>query len=152
MAEGAWLTGADSSRGGSVGETTRMSVERAVLVAACAVSAGTHGALVRDHLTEGVGPGAGFLTATVLLIGLAVALTTGANRRLLLASVAVLAGLIVAYLFAVTTGLPFLHPDVETVDGLAVFTKSVEALGLLVALDLLRTTDLNLHSHERTPT
>ena len=63
-----------------------------------------------------------------------------------------MAGLIAAYLFAITTGLPLLHPEVETADGLAVFTKSVEALGLVVALDLLGRTGLTLHSDERTTT
>jgi hypothetical protein len=152
MAQRAWLTTTDSSSNESIGETTRMAVERAVLVVACAISGGIHGALVRDHLPEGVGPGAGFLTATVLLLGLAGALTTRASQPLLLTSAAVMAGLIVAYLFAVTTGLPLLHPDVETVDGLALFTKSVEAIGLLVALEVLGRTGLNLHSHERTTT
>ena len=141
MARSAWI-----SAGG------RTEVRRAVLIVACAVSAGIHGALVPDHLAEGLGPGAGFLIATVLLIGLAGALTIGASRSLLLASAAVMAGLIVAYLFAVTTGLPFLHPEVEPVDGLALFTKSVEALGLLVALDLLGRASLGLHSYERTTT
>ena len=125
---------------------SRLEVSRAVLVVACAVSAGIHGALVPDHLAEGAGPGAGFLLATILLIGLAGALTIRASRQLLLASTAVLAGLIVAYLFAV------LHPEVEAVDGLALFTKSVEAVGLLVAVDLLGRTGLDLHSHERTTT
>jgi CHASE2 domain-containing sensor protein len=152
MAESAWLTTTDSSRNESSGETTRIAVERSVLVAACAVSAGIHGALVRDHLAEGVSLGVGFLIATVLLIGLAGALTNRADRQLLLASAAVMAGLIVAYLFAITTGLPLLHPEVETADGLAVFTKSVEALGLVVALDLLGRTGLTLHSDERTTT
>ena len=131
---------------------SRLEVSRAVLVVACAVSAGIHGALVPDHLAEGAGPGAGFLLATILLIGLAGALTIRASRQLLLASTAVLAGLIVAYLFAFTTGLPVLHPEVEAVDGLALFTKSVEAVGLLVAVDLLGRTGLDLHSHERTTT
>ena len=152
MAQSVWLTTTGASRNESTGETTRMAVGRAVLVVACAVSAGIHGALVRDHLAEGVGPGAGFLIATILLIGLAAALTTRASRQLLLATVAVMTGLIVAYLFAVTTGLPLLHPEVETIDGLAVFTKFVEALGLLVALNLLGRTGRNLHPHERTTT
>ena len=148
MAQGAWLTTTDS-RHESTSAGTQMVVERAVLVVACAVSAGIHRALVRDHLAEGVGPGAGFLIATVLLIGLAGALSIRVSRELLVASAAVMAGLIVAYLFAVTTGLPFLHPEVEPVDGLALFTKAVEAIGLLAALDLL---GLGLHSHERTTT
>jgi CHASE2 domain-containing sensor protein len=152
MAQGAWITTTNPSRDESVGVTNRMAAERAVLVIACAISAGIHGALVREHLAEGVGHGVGFLIATVLLIALAGALTIRVSRELLLASAAAMTGLIIAYLFAVTTGLPFLHPDVETVDGLALFTKAVEALGLLVALDLLGRPGLNFHPHERTTT
>ena len=148
MAQGAWLTTTDS-RHESKRAGARMAVDRAVLVVACAVSAGIHGALVRDHFAESVGFGAGFLIATVLLIGLAGALTIRVSRALLLASAAVMAGLIVAYLFAVTTGLPFLHPEAEAVDRLALFTKAVEAIGLLAALDLLGP---GPHSHERTTT
>ena len=141
MARSAWI-----SAGG------RTEVRRAVLIVACAVSAGIHGALVRDHLAESVGLGIGFLISAVLLIVLATALTMRGGAQRTLASAALLAGLIVAYLFAVTTGLPFLHLEVEPVDGLALFTKSVEALGLLVALDLLGRASLGLHSYERTTT
>jgi hypothetical protein len=43
----------------------------------------------------------------------------------------------VSYGFAITTGVPVLHPDVEPVDGLALFTKAVEIAGLLASLSLL---------------
>jgi hypothetical protein len=147
MARSASPASTDSRRTESV-ETTGMAVEQAALVTACAISAGIHGALVRDHLAEGAGPGAGFLISTVLLMGLAAALTIRASQPLVAGSAAVLAGLIAAYLFAVTTGLPYLHPEVEPVDGLALLTKVVEGAGLLVALDLLRRPALPLH--ERT--
>jgi hypothetical protein len=39
---------------------------------------------------------------------------------------------------AITTGLPLLHPDPEPVDGLALATKAIEAVGLLTATRLLR--------------
>jgi hypothetical protein len=47
-------------------------------------------------------------------------------------------GLIVGYVVAITAGLPVLHPDVEAVDGLALFTKAVEAVGLITAASLVR--------------
>ena len=43
-----------------------------------------------------------------------------------------------AYALAVTTGLPLLHPEPEPVDGLAVVTKAIEAVGLVTAWSLLR--------------
>ena len=37
-----------------------------VVILACAISAGIHGALVPTHFDEGAGAGAGFLLATVV--------------------------------------------------------------------------------------
>ncbi len=108
-----------------------------VVVLACAVSAGIHGALVREHFEEGTGAGLGFLVATVLLAALAVALTRDPSPPVLLATAAVFAGLIAAYALVVATGFPVLHPEREAVDGLALVTKAVEAVGLVLALALI---------------
>jgi hypothetical protein len=104
-----------------------------VLIVVCAVSAGIHGALVPGHFAEGTGAGLGFVVATVLLAVLAIALTRAPTPSALLATAAVLAGLIASYGLAITTGVPLLHPEVEAVDGLALFTKAIEGLGLAVA-------------------
>ncbi|MGH3073078.1 MAG: hypothetical protein ACRDNB_12540 [Gaiellaceae bacterium] len=110
-----------------------------VVILACAVSAGVHGALVPDHFDEGAGAGLGFVTATILLAGLVVALTRRPASALAHAGAALtLAGLIGSYALATTTGLPVLHPDPEPVDGLALVTKAIEAVGLLAASTLLR--------------
>jgi hypothetical protein len=109
-----------------------------IVVLTCAVSAGIHGALVREHFAEGAGAGLGFLVATVLLAVLAVALTYNPTQAALAAAVLVFAGLIASYVLAVTTGVPVLHPDVEPVDGLALFTKAVEITGLVTAAGQLR--------------
>jgi hypothetical protein len=100
------------------------------LILVCAVSAGIHGALVREHFEEGAGAGFGFLVATVLLAALAVALTRAPTQLALVATAAVLAGLIASYALVITTGFPVLHPEAEAVDGLALFTKAIEGLGL----------------------
>jgi hypothetical protein len=114
-------------------------VERDVVIVVCAVSAGIHVALTPEHFREGAGPGGGFLIATLLLAGLAVALTRRPDQsRLLLAAAATLAGLIGSYALAVTTGLPLLHPEVEPVDGLALATKAIEAVGLLASVRVLQ--------------
>ena len=108
------------------------------LIVTCAISAGIHAALAPDHFREGTGAGAGFVAATVLLAALAVALTVRPGDELALRGAAlVFAGLLGSYALAVTTGVPVLHPDVEPVDGLALFTKAVEALGLAASLSLL---------------
>jgi VIT1/CCC1 family predicted Fe2+/Mn2+ transporter len=109
-----------------------------IVILACAVSAGVHGALVPDHFHEGTGPGVGFVLGAVLPAGLAVVLTHRPTRLALAFTAAVLAGLIASYAVAVTTGIPVLHPDVEAVDGLALVTKAVEAAGLLTAVGLVR--------------
>ncbi len=115
-----------------------LELRRDIVILACAISAGIHGALVPDHFAEGTGAGVGFAAATVLLATLVVALTLRPASALAVAgAAAVLATLLASYLFAVTTGLPVLHPQPEPVDGLALATKAIEAVGLLAATTLL---------------
>src|SRR5437867_8129346 len=112
-------------------------LERDVVIVACAISAGIHAALVPDHLAEGAAAGIGFLAATVLLAGLVVVLTYPmASLDAIAAAGVVLAGLLASYAFAATTGIPLLHPEPESVDGLALATKAIEVLGLVAALHL----------------
>jgi hypothetical protein len=108
-------------------------VPRDVVILACAISAGIHGALVPEHLEESAGAGGGFIASTVLLAALAIWLTMRHDRAAVVSVVAVFAGLIVSYVLATTTGFPVLHPDVEAVDGLALFTKAIEAGGIVAA-------------------
>jgi hypothetical protein len=109
-----------------------------IVILACAISAGIHGALVPTHFDEGIGAGVGFVAATVALAGLVVWLTwRPANASALAAAALTFAGLLASYALATTTGLPVLHPDPEPVDGLALVTKGIEAAGLLAASGLL---------------
>lgn len=116
---------------------TRGELERDLVLVACAISAGIHGALVPDHLAAGAGAGAGFLGAAVVLGALVVVLTRRPSPAALLGAAVVLAGLLGSYALAVTTGVPLLHPQPEAADGLALFTKAVEAVGLAAATHLL---------------
>ena len=110
-----------------------------VVILACAVSAGIHGALVPGH-------GVSFAVAAVALAGLVVWLTLRPGSRPALAAAALtLGGLLGAYALTVTTGLPLLHPHPEPVDGLALATKAIEAAGLLVAAGLLWPVAVTLH-------
>jgi hypothetical protein len=109
-----------------------------IVVLACAVSAGIHAALAPAHFEEGTGAGVGFVVATVLLALLAVVLTRNPSQLALGSAVAVFAGLIGSYVLVLTTGMPVLHPEVEAVEGLAVVTKAVEAVGLVTAAGLVR--------------
>lgn len=114
-----------------------MSIVRTdVVILACAVSAGIHGALVPEHLAEGSWAGGGFVASTVVLAALALWLTLRPGHPAVTAASLTFAGLIGAYALAVTTGVPVLHPDAEPVDGLALFTKAVEATGLVAATRL----------------
>jgi hypothetical protein len=118
---------------------TYAELERDVVVLACAISAGIHGALTPEHVAEGRGAGVGFVAAAVVLSALAVAVTLQPASALAPAgAAAVFAGLLVSYVLATTTGLPVLHPDPEPVDGLALATKAIEAVGLLAASSLIR--------------
>jgi hypothetical protein len=110
-----------------------------VVILPCAISAGIHAALVPEHWEEIKGAGVGFAVSALLLGALIVVLTLRPASRLALAGAAlVFIGLIISYVLAVTTGVPVLHPEVEPVEGLAVFTKLVEVVGLAAALCLLR--------------
>jgi hypothetical protein len=74
----------------------------------------------------------------VLLAVLAVALTRNPSQVALTGTAAVFIGLIGSYALVITTGVPVLHPEVEGAEGLALFTKGVEALGLITAASLMR--------------
>jgi hypothetical protein len=109
-----------------------------VVILACAISAGIHGALAPTHFSEGAGAGVGFVAATIALAGLVVWLTLRPTSSLALAAAAaVFLGLLASYALAITSGLPLLHPEPEPVDGLALTTKAIEAFGLVAALSLL---------------
>ena len=108
------------------------------MILACAISAGIHGALAPAHFGEGTGAGVGFVASAVALIGLVVWLTARpASRLAFLATGAVLLGLLASYALAVSSGLPVLHPEPEPLDGLALATKAIEAIGLAVAASFL---------------
>jgi len=109
-----------------------------IVIVACAISAGIHGALVEQHFREGTGAGIGFVAATALLFAVAFALTRKPSETAFVAAAAISIGLIAAYGLAITTGVPVLHPDVEAVDGLALFTKVVEGIGAVAAASLVR--------------
>ena len=116
-----------------------MSLRRDVVILACAISAGIHGALAPAHFDERTGAGVGVVASTVLLAALALVLTLRPAGPLPLAGAAlVFTGLLASYALATTTGFPVLHPEPEPVDGLALATKAIEAVGLVTALSLLR--------------
>ena len=50
-------------------------MKRNLVILACAISAGIHGALVPAHFAEGAGPGVGFVAATALLAAYSTAST-----------------------------------------------------------------------------
>ena len=116
-----------------------MNLRRDVVILACAVSGGIHGALAPAHFADGVPAGVGFAASAAVLALLAVLLTLRpAGAPALAGAATVLAGLLASYALATTTGVPLLQPQVEPVDGLALVTKAIEAAGLVAALSLLR--------------
>ena len=112
------------------------------VILSCAISAGVHAALVPEHYEESAGAGIGFIVAAVVLGILGVVLTRTPSELLFGVTATVLAGLIASYALATTAGFPIIHPQPEAVDGLALFTKAVEALGLVLAASLLRRSPL----------
>jgi len=114
-----------------------------IVILACAISAGIHGALAPDHFEEGFGTGLGFGVAAIAAAVLAAVLTYRPTQLMLAAAGIVFAGLIASYAFAVTIGVPVLHPEPEVVDSLALATKAVEAVGLAAAVSLLHQPQLS---------
>jgi CHASE2 domain-containing sensor protein len=112
-------------------------VERDALILACAISAGIHAALTPSHVAEGAGAGLGFLGAAVVLAALVAVLRRRDTSAVVLATAAVLGGLLGSYALAITSGLPLLHPEPEPVTGLALFTKAIEIVGLVAVSHLL---------------
>ena len=115
-----------------------MSVERDLVVVACAVSAGVHAALAPEHAAEGLAAAIAFAVSAGALAGLAVVLTRAAPQTVIAAAALLLAGLIASWVVAVTTGVPLLHPHPEGVEAVAVLTKAVELVGLVAAVRLVR--------------
>jgi drug/metabolite transporter (DMT)-like permease len=82
-----------------------------LVILTCAISAGIHGALVREHFQEGRGAGLGFAVATVVLAVLAVVVTRKPTQLALVATASVFAGLIASYALVLTTGFPCSTPS-----------------------------------------
>lgn len=112
---------------------------RRTLVFSCAASAGAHAGLVPVHLSGEPRLGAAFLVAVVLLTIAAIAIATRpGDRRITTAAGLLLAGLMVAYIATRTSGIPVLDPEPETLDAVGIATNVIEALGVLIALWLIR--------------
>ena len=118
----------DGQKDDGVGESVTR-VARGALVVACAVSTGIHGALAPAHLREEPAAGIGFLLDRSPRRAVRRADAPAGEPGRGGAAGALLAGLIVAYGFAVTTGVPVLHPGVEPADRLGLVTKAVELVG-----------------------
>jgi hypothetical protein len=111
---------------------------RDTVLVSCAISAGVHGALAPEHFGESTAAGVGFVASTAALAAVVVAMTLRpASVRALAGAATVLGGLLVAYALATTTGVPLFHPEPEPVDGLAIATKIIEAIGVAAAVAVL---------------
>jgi hypothetical protein len=110
------------------------------VIAACAASAGAHAALVPEHLEHEPRLGVAFIAATVALVAVTAALIhRPTDARSADAAALILAALVGAYAVAVTTGIPWFMEGAEPVDLVALVTKAVEALGLVLAFRLITT-------------
>ena len=121
-----------------------------LVVAACAISAGAHAALVPSHLDHQPRLGVAFIVAVALLVVAgAVLVHSPSSARAGQAAALLFAGLIASYAAAATVGLPVLSVEPEAVDGVALATKLVESLGLLFALKLTQPVGATGGSHVR---
>jgi hypothetical protein len=106
------------------------------VIGACAASAGAHAALVPQHLDHEPRLGVAFIAATVLLLAVTAALIYRPTASHVTNAALLLASLLGAYAISVTTGIPALMDAAEPVDSVALATKAVEALGLVLAFRL----------------
>ena len=124
------------------------------VIATCAASAGAHAALVPQHLDHESRLGVAFVAATVALVAVIAALVwRPGDPGVAHAAALLLAALIGVYVMAVTTGIPGLMDGAEPVDPVALATKAVEALGVVLAFRLTTTAGarrLLIHKEART--
>lgn len=118
-------------------DTTRR--DASLVLAACAISAGAHAALVPSHMEHDPQLGLGFAVAVGMLLTVGVAVVLSTTARAAKAAALVFAALIASYAAATTVGLPVLSVKGEPVDGVALVTKLVETVGLVFALKLNQT-------------
>ena len=110
-------------------------LEGDVVILACGVSAGIHGALVPGHFDEGAGAGLGFVAAAAALAGLVIWLSRRpGSRPAQLAAVTLCAGLIGSYALAVTTGVPV--PIIST--NVRAFTPTKTPISALPVVPMTR--------------
>ena len=113
--------------------------DASLVLAACAISAGAHAALVPSHLEHDPQLGLAFVVAVGALLSLGVAVVLSPPVRAAQAATLVFAALIASYAASTTVGLPVLSVGPEPVDGVALVTKLVETVGLGFALKLNQT-------------
>jgi hypothetical protein len=110
-----------------------------LLALAVAVSAGIHTGLTPEHLKEMPRLGDSFIVAATLGTAIAVALISRPEDR----RIAAVAGLfclaqIVAWTLFVTIRVPVFPGTPEPVETIALVSKAVEAVGIALALGLVR--------------
>ena len=118
------------------------------LALAVTFSAGIHAALAPEHLEEIPPLGYAFIVAAVIGGALAGGLVFRPDdRRLPLLAAVFCLGQIGAWALFVTLAVPGFAGTPESVETIAVVSKAVEALGVLVALPLITAPGLLLHPY-----
>ena len=113
--------------------------DASLVVAACAISAGAHAALVPSHMEHDPHLGLAFVVAVGVLLTVGAVVVLSPTARAAQAASLVFAALIASYAAATTVGIPVLSVHPEQVDGVAPVTKLVELVGLVFALKLNQT-------------
>lgn len=109
-----------------------------LLALAVAFSAGIHCALVPEHLEEMPSLGYAFIVAAMVGAGIALALVARPeDRRIVAAAGLFCLGQIIAWGLFVSVQVPFFPGTPETIETIALRSKAVEAIGVLLVLGLL---------------
>ena len=121
----------------SDGIATPLTASVRCVIAACTASAGAHAALVPQHLEHEPRLGDAFIAATVVLLAVAFALIySPASPLAAQVTSLTLAALIGAYAVNVSAGIPWLTDAAEDADVIGLATKAVEAVGLVLSIQL----------------
>jgi hypothetical protein len=123
-----------------------------LLTLAVTFSAGIHAALVPEHLEEMPRLGYAFIGAAVIGAVLAAALVSRPrDRRLPLVAAVFCLGQIGAWALFVTLPVPGFSGTPESVENIALVSKAVEAVGVVLALPLITLPVLRRPQRSRRP-
>jgi hypothetical protein len=134
------------------GITKNRDLRSGLLALAVAVSVGIHIGLTPEHLAESPRLGDSFIVAAVLGAAIAIALISRPGDRRIAAAAGIFClGELIAWFLFVTVRVPFFPETPESVETIALISKAVEAVGVVLAVGLVGPPGWLLQTSARQP-